>query len=159
MIPYESLSSPGPYHHPFTGPVTVNYYSPEYVTAPVTRYQYADAYRVTPPEGTPSGAQTWRGTTVRAAVGCSVKRPPIGWPHGHAEFHPDGAISFTGPGLFPWSPQVQVWRAEPVAVPASWGPPCALCGAFEDEHCSWCAPWLYRRGGSSCVYGSFAPAG
>ncbi|MFF8264354.1 hypothetical protein [Streptomyces virginiae] len=158
MTRHLPLSSPRPYHHPYPGPVTAHYFSAGPLTAAVTHYGYAGAYRVTPPEGTPSGVQTWSGTIVRTVVGYSMKRPPVGWPHGHAEFHPDGTILFTGPLLFPWDErEVQMWRAEPVPVTTSWGPPCVRCGAFEDEHCSWCAPWLYRRDGSSCAYGSFSP--
>ncbi|WP_327258212.1 hypothetical protein [Streptomyces sp. NBC_01244] len=138
-------------------PVTGHYYSSAEVAAGIRRFLYAEAYMVTPPPGTASGRQTWRGTTMRAAVASSMRKPPVGWPHGQVEFHPGGIIRFTGPPPMPWDPS-ETWHAEPVAAPASWGPNCARCGAFEAEHCSWCAPWLHRPDGTSCVHGTFTPA-
>ncbi|MEJ8653740.1 hypothetical protein WKI65_38260 [Streptomyces sp. MS1.AVA.3] len=147
------------HNHPFPEPVTVVWSSAPGLAVPVSNYLYADAYRVTPPPGIKHGPQLWRGVTVRSAVQHSTRRPPVGWPEGYTTFRPDGRIEFTGPGHTPWAATVPIWSAGPTAAPDDWGSPCVRCGAFEGEHCSWCAPWLWRNDGTSCVHGSFTPAG
>ncbi|MFJ2745463.1 hypothetical protein ACIO3O_38040 [Streptomyces sp. NPDC087440] len=145
------------YHHPFPGPVTVHCDSPPPLVFAVQTYEFAEAYRITPPPGTTSGVQVWRGITVRSAVLNSMRTPPISWPNNHTEFFPDGHLHWTA-GVAPWTRDLPIWSAEPVAAPDSWGPPCAQCGAFEDEHPSYGFPWLYLRNGQSCCYGRYTAA-
>ncbi|MCX5206105.1 hypothetical protein OG897_32425 [Streptomyces sp. NBC_00237] len=142
-----------PHHHPFAGPITVHGDSPPPLIFAVQTYEFAEAYRITPPPGTTSGVQIWRGTTVRTAVLHSMRTPPVGWPNHWTEFFPDGHLHWTA-GVFPWTWDLPIWSAEPVAAP-EWGAPCVRCGAFADEHTSHGFPWLYLRNGQSCFYGRY----